>query len=95
DRVRLKGKKEPVSLYELKTLTGALNDQQSMCNQSYQKGIAQYESAKWDEAIVCFNAGLFYVEDDGPCLSMVERCKEFIENPPTVDWEGVYDMTSK
>jgi len=30
-----------------------------------------------------------------PSLIYLERCKEFVENPPAADWDGVYTFTKK
>jgi len=95
DRVRLKGKKEPVELFELQSLTGSINEQQALCNKHYQDGYELYVEGIWKGAINSFDMGLAYMEDDGPCLNMIERCKSFLENPPAENWIGVYDMTSK
>jgi len=39
--------------------------------------------------------GLDIIEDDGPSLTYIDRCKVFKESPPPDDWQGEYVMTTK
>lgn len=61
----------------------------------YNQGLTLYKDQKFKEALDCFKKGLEIIPDDGPSLMYVKRCKEFIENPPPVDWDGVYIMKTK
>jgi hypothetical protein len=32
---------------------------------------------------------------DTPSITYKKRCELFINNPPPVDWDGIYEMTEK
>ena len=54
----------------------------------------------WDKAIAAFEEAEVHEEKyvprkTNPCLLYIERCKEFKENPPGNDWDGVYNLKSK
>lgn len=61
----------------------------------YNKGLELYKQAKFQEAIVHFENALKLVPEDGPSKMYIERCKEYIKNPPPKDWDGVYVMKTK
>ena len=61
----------------------------------YNKGLELYKSRQFQEAMNSFKKGLEIIPDDGPTLMYIKRCKEFIENPPPADWNGVYIMKTK
>ncbi len=85
DLVRVKGKNEPVAVYELMT-----------CNQQiasrFEEALALYRKNSFVEAMVIF-AGLS--ESDNLSLLYHDRCKEFLSNPPPEGWDGVYSATFK
>jgi hypothetical protein len=47
------------------------------------------------EAKAHFQKALAVHPEDGPCQLYVERCDEFIKDPPPADWDGVFVMTHK
>ena len=49
---------------------------------------------KWKEAIKNFESSL-KINDDHTSTMLIERCKEFIDNPPGKDWDGVREMKTK
>ncbi len=61
----------------------------------YNQGLELYKQAKFQEAISHFENALKLVPDDGPSKMYIERCKEYIKNPPPKDWDGVYVMKTK
>ncbi len=61
----------------------------------YNKGLDLYKQRKFKEAIKFFENALEIVPDDGPSQLYIERCKNFIQNPPDDDWDGVYTFTTK
>ena len=61
----------------------------------YNKGLTLYKERKFEEAKASFTKALEISPSDGPSLMYIKRCKEFIENPPPVDWDGVYIMKTK
>jgi adenylate cyclase len=95
DRVRLKGKAIAIEIFEPLDAENLDAAQQSKCNELFTKGREHYESRQWDEAIEFFKQGLSCIETDGPCKTFITRCLENKLKPPSADWDGAYDMTSK
>jgi adenylate cyclase len=96
DLLRVLGRGEPVSVYELLGTKeeGATEDMLKdieYFNQGFQKYLAQ----SWDVAIDLFQKALSYRRDDGPAKRYIQRCQLFQENPPGADWDGVYTLTTK
>ncbi|HBE45049.1 MAG TPA: adenylate/guanylate cyclase domain-containing protein, partial [Deltaproteobacteria bacterium] len=96
DRLRVKGKAKPVSVYEILDY----HNEHSFKNlkdviEIYHEGIALYRKAKWKESIARFENALSLNPDDNLTRICIERCEYFLENPPPGDWDGVWTMTEK
>ncbi len=63
--------------------------------EQYNKALSLYKQRQWDKALLEFQKALEIVPDDGPSLLYIERCKEYIKNPPPEDWDGVFVMKTK
>ena len=61
----------------------------------YNKALDLYKEKKFSEAKTEFEKCLEIVPEDGPSKLYVDRCSDYIENPPSDDWDGVYTMTTK
>jgi len=61
----------------------------------FEEGRALYKKRAFDEAIKKFALALKIDSDDGPSKVYYARCKHYISNPPSADWDGVFVMTSK
>ncbi|MEE8110970.1 MAG: CHASE2 domain-containing protein [bacterium] len=95
DLIRVKGIRQPVRVYELLGKKGELPPEKVRLVGVYVKGLAQYRERNWRDAIRCFQEALEINAQDGPARVYVERCETFIENPPPLDWDGVYEMKTK
>jgi len=94
DRVRVKGKSEPVGVFELVAVAGSENGAAAALD-SFAAGLAAYRQRRWDEAEACFAEILRARPDDGPSRLYVERCRAMRAAPPDADWEGVTVMETK
>ena len=96
DRVVVKGKREPVSIYEIldyHTEETFPNLMEAVNN--FKNALSLYRSAKWDPAIAAFSeARRIHPEDKLPGM-YIERCTHMKENPPVKEWDGIWIMTSK
>ncbi len=63
--------------------------------ENYNKGLELYRNKQFKESIACFENALELVPDDGPSAMYIERCKEYIKNPPPENWDGVFIMKTK
>lgn len=94
DWVRVKGKKQPVKIYEL--LDEKRNSNQNfLWLDTYQKAVDDYHKMDFQNALTIFKSLLDQNPND-PVLSIyVNRCTNFINNPPPPEWDGVFEMKSK
>lgn len=96
DRVVVKGKTEPVRIYEVLDY----HTEESFPNMMevlghFRDGQAQYRDSRWDGAVDSFGKCLKLNPDDRLSQIYIERCQLLKENPPPEDWQGVWVMTSK
>ena len=96
DLLRVKGKTEPVKVYELLGTKekGISSEMQGMI-EHFQLGFDNYLKQNWDEAILQFNQSLKLKWNDGPSKRYVQRCELFKNNSPGDDWDGIWTMTTK
>ncbi len=95
DKIMVVGKKESVVVYELIAKKGQLNPKTADALGIYITAIELYKKQDFTKAISKFKDVLNIIPDDGPSNTYIERCKEYINNPPKNDWDGIYILTSK
>ena len=95
DTVRVVGKKEPVAIYQVLERKGALSPEMTELMKLYEHARDAYKAKDFAEALKRFEKALELAPDDGPVLTYVARCKEYLESPPPADWDGVFQFTSK
>ena len=95
DIIRVVGKKEPVSVYELLDVKGALSDDMYELLNKYNMGLELYNARQWKKAQDEFKKALKILPDDGPSLTYAKRCGIYAVNPPPKDWEGVFQLEEK
>lgn len=94
DWVRVKGKHLPVKIYEL--VAGQNVDPRTKeALDFFAKGFEQYHSKSFDLALESFTHALNKIPDDPPSLLYIERCQEYLQNPPPENWDGVYEFKTK
>jgi adenylate cyclase len=96
DRVVVKGKTAPVSVYEvLDYHTDATFPHLMRVVHYFQEGLLQYRQQQWDEAIDAFTAALALHAGDKLSQLYVQRCQYLKAQPPGPEWAGVWVMESK
>lgn len=105
DKIVVKGRSQPVSMYELVCLKDELSNDITKCIDTYNEGIEHYLAQRWDKAIAAFEASskleVWKPEGDmpgintNPSLLLIDRCHAYKENPPGDGWDGVFIMTTK
>ena len=93
DKVKVKGKQEPVTIYT--PLPKQVSDSQQHHDNAYSQAIDAYYSREFESAL-----SQFEVLDKSfrfPVLVTLylERTRHWIQNPPESDWDGSYTHTSK
>ncbi len=96
DLLRVKGKTEPVKVFELIALKkDSLDSRIKRLLEVFQKGYQHYLAQNWEWAMRYFKQALEIVPDDVPSQVYLRRCQEFIKHPPGKDWDGVYTLRTK
>lgn len=89
DKVRVKGKNRGVQVYRV--------DEQPLNGEyikNYEKGLNLYFNGAWTLALEYFKNANQIVPSDKASKLMINRCENFIKNPPA-DWNGAIALTSK
>jgi adenylate cyclase len=100
DVIRVKGKLQPVTIYELvgkkaeleKDADFALQEQRL---QDFAAARELYAKREWDKAQHAFEKILVRFPQDGPSRMYWKRCQEYLFDEPPVGWDGVFTMTHK
>ncbi|MCF8197670.1 MAG: GAF domain-containing protein [Sulfuritalea sp.] len=96
DLVVVKGKTQPVSIYEILDYhTEESYPQMSDALRLFKAGLKKYRQQKWADAKSEFNDVLAMNEHDKAAKLYIERCDHFFDSPPGNDWDGVWVMESK
>ena len=91
DDVRVKGKKNAVPIY---AVDRSPDEFPSEYKNAYIKGMELYKQGIWNLAKDYFVKALQAVANDKAAKLMLERCEDFIKNPPE-NWDGAIALTSK
>ncbi len=94
DRLRVKGKNEPIWVFEL---LGPQETVDTACRQrvaSYEQALDAYQDRRFSEAIQRLETLLARHQDPAARL-LLDRCRAYLAAPPPADWDGVFTMTSK
>ncbi len=100
DVIRVKGKTQPVTIYELIARQGepceygSPADLQQRLDQ-FSQGQKLYRARRWDDAQRVFQAILDKWTEDGPSRLYWKRCQDYLFDEPPIGWDGVFTMTHK
>lgn len=95
DRVAVKGRSEPVRVYELLAERGGLIPAQSDLVAAYERALTHYMERRFAEAAEAFGDLLKKHPEDNPSVVLRERCRAYVVAPPPPDWRGEFVATSK
>lgn len=96
DKVVVKGKTEPVGVFEcLDYHTDETFPNLMDVLGSFNEGVKVYRNQEWDRAIGYFQDALKANENDRLSNTYIERCELMKANPPGDEWDGVWVMTEK
>ena len=95
DKVIVKGKTEPVGIYEVLDFHTSETFPNVMEVLNYFKdGLEKYRIGDWDPAIKSFKEGAKLNPKDYITEMYIDRCETLKADPPK-DWDGIWVMTSK
>src|SRR5262249_3548979 len=100
DLIRVKGKLQPVTIYELvgrevelaaDPSSGELRERL----ERFAQARTLYSHRHWEQAQHAFEKILEKWPNDGPSRTYWKRCQEYLFEEPPHAWDGVFTMTSK
>jgi adenylate cyclase len=94
DRVRVKGKKAPASIFELRGIGQSLGKDEELL-QTFQAGLEAFRRGEWAAAEKFFSQCLQLNPDDGPAKLLLGRTQGMAQQPIPPDWDGVTSLTEK
>ncbi len=96
DRVVVKGKTQPVAIYEVLDYhtPETFPDLMDAVNY-YTSGLEHYWAQRWGRAKLAFEKALKLHPGDKLPQLFLQRSAHFAESPPGKDWDGVWVLTSK
>jgi adenylate cyclase len=100
DLIRVKGKLQPVTIYELFGHRLDLQEEGLLAEaearfEEFDEARKLYRERRWREAQGAFQAILDRWPKDGPSLVYFKRCQEYLSDEPVAEWDGVFTMTHK
>ena len=95
DLVVVKGKTEPVGIYEVLDY----HSEQTFPNlmdtvNQFNEGVSQYRKGNWSKAAASFREALKANAGDALSQTYIERC-DYLQQHPPANWDGVWVMKSK
>ena len=97
DYIRVMGKKKPIRIYELLgRLSGRSEDKELIESaEAFESGLSLYRDRRWDEAERVFRSLMDKKPQDKASAVYIDRCRQFIADPPGDEWERVFERRSK
>lgn len=93
-RFRLKGKEQPVTLYELLGPDSEQTPDEREQHRQFAAALALFRAEDWSAAQQRFER-LTSRYSDGPALYYSRLCAAYAEQPPAADWDGVVVVEQK
>ena len=94
DLVRVKGKTEPVAIYQPLGLSSNVSAERKAMTEEFGEALLAYRRQEWDKAEKKLR-GLKDVNDELLYNVYLERIARFKVNAPTDDWTGVFQHLTK
>ena len=94
DFITVKGKTEPVRIYEILQTKAAAVDKLYEIKDLFEKGLEAYRKQHWDKAEEMFHLCNEKYQDM-PSVIFLDRIAHFKTNPPPKKWDGVFVMKVK
>lgn len=95
DRVRVKGKLKPITIYEPLGKITEISEPQRVNLQQLTEALCAFRQQHWDNASAIFTQLADRQPHDKLYALYLERIAIYRQNPPESDWDGVFTHTSK
>ncbi|TNF03781.1 MAG: CHASE2 domain-containing protein [Deltaproteobacteria bacterium] len=94
DKVRVKGKEIPVTLWEVLDRAHCLYEDQEGF-EAYMEAFQSYQNQEFERGARLLKPLVEKYPHDKSCKRVLEFCEGFIKMPPPPDWDGVFTHTTK
>lgn len=95
DLVAVKGKHNAIQIYELVCEKEETSLEIHKFILTFNEGVYQYRNRNFSDALKLFQETLRIKSSDLASRVYIERCENYIQNPPPENWNGVYESKSK
>jgi adenylate cyclase len=94
DRIQVVGRLEPTRIFNPMGVH-PLDERTQKFLDRFQAGITAFHNRRWQDACTHFHEAKELDGDDRPTIYYIERCEQFIAEPPPADWNGITSLDSK
>ncbi len=96
DRIRVVGKKIPITVYELlATAEEGIDDDTRKLHRLFGQGLEAYRDQRWQDATEIFQALCERYPNDRPSELYRQRCKQYTQEPPPENWDTIFQRKEK
>ncbi|MDI1277208.1 CHASE2 domain-containing protein [Methylobacter sp.] len=95
DKVRVKGKHKPITIYEPLGVTAGISHEQLQILDLLNQGLHGYRQQQWAAAQTIFEQLAERYPQDKLYPIYLERIAYYLESPPEIDWDGAFTHTRK
>ncbi len=95
DLVAVKGKHNAIEIYELVCEKEEASLEVQRFNSLFSDAVIQYRNKNFSDALKMFQETLRIKSSDLASRVYIDRCENYLRNPPAEDWNGVYESKSK
>lgn len=95
DKIVVKGKTEPIRVYELLAKKGELSEDKTRVVALYEEALQLHWQRNWDAAICALDQALALDPADQPCSRIRARLEHYRADPPPDGWMGEYVRMTK
>jgi adenylate cyclase len=92
DTVRVKGRTQPLKIYDLLAVSELLTQSQAALSANYAEGLAHWRAGKFDLAAACFGRS---AETDKPAAIFRERARDLAAQSPASEWDPIRTLQEK
>jgi len=92
DRVAVKGKTEPITIYELLGPVAELSTEKKYFAEQFASMFEKYLAKDFSGALEILEK---MPAEDLSVTVYLDRCREYLKNPPAENWDGVYVLKTK
>jgi class 3 adenylate cyclase len=94
DKVRVKGKVEAVYLYEV-YFQREIGEEERNFIASYELAFKIYEKGEFRDALAAFKECLILKPNNQSVILFIARCESLLKEPPSQEWDGIFEMQHK